>query len=188
MPVTIDLSPLRAASASVGRLAADADKAVQRARATLARRLLVEARRDIQTEYALNATRIRSALSIRTDGDTVELTASGRGVGLVNFPNTGGRRRKEFRVEVKRGEGRRPWDEGTFVGTALGGSQQVFVRDFRAPKKRMTRGVNKGRMKQPLLNQYGPSVAQMLRRPDRRERLSEFAGRILAAEIERLTR
>lgn len=188
MPTTIDLSPLRASAAFVRQRAADADKVVQRARATLARRLLVEARRDIQTEYALNATRIRSALSIRNDGDTVELTASGRGVGLVNFPNSGGRKRREFLVEVKRGEGKRPWDAGTFVGTALGGSQQVFVRDFRAPKQRMTRGVNKGRLKQPLLNQYGPSVAQMLRRPERRERLSEFARRILGDEVARLPR
>lgn len=188
MPATIDLSPLRAASAFVGKRAADAEKVVQRARATLARRLPVEARRDIQTEYALNATRIRSALSIRTDGDTVELTASGRGVGLINFPNSGGRRRKEFRVEIKRGEGKRPWDDGTFIGTALGGSQQAFVRDVRAQPRRMTRGVNTGQLKQPLLNQYGPSVAQMLRRPDRRERLAEVAGRILADEIERLTR
>lgn len=188
MPSTIDLSPLRSASAFVGKRAADADKVVQRARGTLARRLPVEARRDIQTEYALNATRIRSALSIRNDGDTIELTASGRGVGLANYPNTGGRRRREFRVEIKRGEGRRPWDDGTFVGTALGGSQQAFVRDIRARPRRMTRGVNTGKLKRPLLAQFGPSVAQMLRRPERRERLAEFAGQILAAEIERLTR
>lgn len=188
MPVTVDLSALRVASALVGQRLASADKIVQRARATLARRLPVEARRDIQTEYALSATRIRQALVVRNDGDTVELTASGRGVGLVNFPNTGGRNRREFLVEVKRGEGKRPWDDGSFVGTALGGSKQVFVRDIRAQPKRMTRGVNKGRLKQPLLNQYGPSVAQMLRRPDRRERLANYARTILSAEIERLIR
>lgn len=185
MPATIDLSPLRSASAFVGKRAADADKVVQRARATLARRLLVEARRDIQTEYALNATRIRSALSIRTDGDTVELTASGRGVGLVNFPNTGGRRRKEFRVEVKRGEGKRPWDDGTFVAPGINGALQAWVRDPKG-KREMKAGRYKGKERQPLLKQWSVTVAQMLRRPDRRERLADFAQRILAAERDRL--
>lgn len=187
MPATIDLSPLRAASAFVGTRASAADKVVQRARATLARRLLVEARRDIQTEYALNATRIRSALSIRTDGDTVELTASGRGVGLINFPNTGGRRRKEFRVEIKRGDGKRPWDDGTFVAPGINGALQAWVRD-RKGKRVMEAGRYKGKKREPLLKQWSVTVAQMLRRPDRRERLAEFAGRILADEIERLTR
>lgn len=186
MPASIDLSGIRNAQAFIGQSAAKIDTVVRRARSTLSRRLLVEARRDIQTEYALSATRIRSALSVRNDGDVVELTASGRGVGLINFPNSGGRNRKPFKVEVKRGEGKKVWDAGTtFVGTALGGSQQAFVRSSRDKPRRMTRGVNVGKLKQPLYREYGPSVAQMLRRPDRRERLGQFGARILAAEIDR---
>jgi hypothetical protein len=185
MPTDIDLSPLRSAAVFVGRRAADVDKVVQRARVTLARRLVVEARRDIQTEYALPATRIRAGLTVRNEGETVVLTGSKKGVGLINYPNTGGRRGKPFLVQIRRDEGRTLWDDGTFVGTALGGSKQAFVRDTRAKPQRMTRGVNKGRLKQPLLRQFGPSVAQMLGRPERRERLAEFGGRILGSEIDR---
>jgi hypothetical protein len=187
MPATVDLSGIRSIADLLRGSAAGAEKVVQRARATLSRRLLVEARRDIQTEYALKASRIRDALSLRNSGDVVELKASGRGVGLINFPNSGGRRGREFRVEIKRGEGKRPWDTGTFVAPGLNGALQAWVRDTRK-KREMEAGRYKGKERQPLLKQWSVSVAQMLRRPDRRDRLSEFAQRILAAEVERLSR
>lgn len=188
MPASIDLSGIRNAKAFIGLQQSKVQTIVKRARATLSRRLLVEARRDIQTEYSLSAARIRSALTVRNDGDVIELTASGRGVGLVNYPNSGGRRRREFKVEVKRGEGKRAWDDGSFIGTALGGSQQAFVRDPTERPRKMERGVNKGKIKQPLARQYGPSVAQMLRRPERLERLGLLGQTILAAEIDRQAR
>jgi hypothetical protein len=186
MPASVDLTGIRNAQALLGKRAADVEKTIKRARATLARRITVEARRDIQTEYTLSATRIRGALTVRGNGDAIELTASGRGVTLINFRNTGGQRNRPVRAEIRKGEGLEEYGD-RFKARGLNGALLIFERSAR-PKRRMTAGVNKGQLKQPLVAEYGPSVAQMLRRPDRRERLARFAQQILATEIDRLTR
>jgi hypothetical protein len=52
-------------------------------------------------------------------------------------------------------------------------------------KRRMTRGNYVGQLRQPLVIEYGPSVAQMLRKGRRPERLVEFARGVLRSEVER---
>lgn len=183
---SVDLSGIARAAALVAKRAGDVDTIVQRARATLARRLPVEARRDIQGEYLLKATRVREAITTRNQGDAVELTASGRGVTLGNFRVTGGRNRKPLKAQILVGGSMELYPD-RFIATGLGGSPLVFERSAK-PKRRMTAGVNVGQLKEPLVVEYGPSVAQMLRRPDRRDRLAQFGQKILADEIQRLLR
>jgi hypothetical protein len=49
----------------------------------------------------------------------------------------------------------------------------------------MTKGRYAGKKRQPLVVEYGPSVAQMLRKGRRPERLVDFARGLLANEVDR---
>jgi hypothetical protein len=155
----------------LGAIARESEKAEQRAVGTLARRLPVEARRDIQAEYNLPAARITQGLSVTRGNGYVELRASKRGIGAINFgARQVGRRTGGVRVEILRG---RPdtWPDA-FIATGRGGNRQMFMR---STSKRL-----------PIKTVYGPSVAQMLRKPGRAERLAVFAQDILRSEFQRL--
>ena len=156
-------------------------KVVARAASTLSRRIPVEARRDIQTEYALTASRINKGLSARSTGATVELVASGAGIGLVEF----GARQSRAGTSVQVRVGNRKTIKNAFIAVGLGGNSQVFRRV--GEKRKMRLGNYTGRIKQPIENQYGPSIAQMLRKAGREDRLADFAKQILSDEIDRLT-
>lgn len=52
----------------------------------------------------------------------------------------------------------------------------------------MTQGRYKGKRREAIDIEYGPSIAQMLRREGRAERLGNFAARILSQELARLSR
>lgn len=206
MPAIVDLSGLRSALEFARAAPGRVEQVLQRTRSTLSRRLVVEARRDIQTEYALPAKRISEGLRARPIAEGVELTGSARGVGLINFRVRGGQRGKPVQAAVRKDEALsdRP---GAFVARAPNGAMQVFVRaSFRfrsyggpgnyrnaafrvgAPEKRETnqgRYAGTGIKREPLDVLYGPSVAQMLRRPERIDRLNDFSRRIVRDEIER---
>lgn len=181
-----DISGIARMAKRVADTAREADKAVSRATATLRRRLPVEARRDIQEEYNLPAGRIRRGLTSRTIDGGVELTGSARGVGAIEFGGRWRGRKSDGATYMIRHGGDNSPLPGSFIATLLNGNRQIVER--KGPKQRMTKGVNKGRMKQPLQVVYGPSVAQMLRRPARGEHLADYAQTILSAEIERLLR
>lgn len=152
----------------------------KRAVQTLRRRLPVEARRDIQAEYDVPAGRVRQDLGTREIPDGLRLTGYFRGIGLRNF-----RARQTRRgVTAAPFRGRRTLREGAFFAGLNSGNQQVVKRE--GPKRRMTSGRYIGKMRQPLETQYGPSVAQMLRKGRRPERLAEFAAGVLRSEVERL--
>lgn len=179
MPVTVDLAGLDDARNRLAQAGKDADLALKRARGTLVRRLPVEARRDIQTEYALGAIRIGRGLSVRVEADAVVLTGAKRGVGLIEFGGRwGGRRSAGATAQVHTGGGRttRPH---TFIATGASGNRQIFERATIG-------GRRAGRW--PIVAAYGPSVAQMLRRPGRAERLTDVAEGVLDAEIDRLAK
>jgi hypothetical protein len=50
----------------------------------------------------------------------------------------------------------------------------------------MTKGRYEGKRRQPLVTHYGATVAQMLAKGRRPERLADFAAGVLGDEIDRL--
>lgn len=155
--------------------------AVARAKQDLARRLPVQARRDIQTEYNLPANRITSALRTVNNANGVTLIAASRGIGLIAFSGRdGGKRSEGASAKVFTQEASHTY-AGTFVAIGLSGNRQIFERH--GPARRMEEGNYVGRLKQPLRVLYGPSAAGMLRKGDREQRLGDFAQSILAEKL-----
>lgn len=172
MPVTADFSAVIAAAARLRRYAGSLDVVRTRTIGTLARRLPVIARRDIQQEYHLPAARVTQGLVVRASGDAVELTGSKRGIG---FPAYGARatRKTGVTVTILTAKGPERWSDA-FIAKGRGGNIQAFVRQTRA--------------RLPLRVLYGSSVATALRKPERQKRITDAAQDVLRAEIDRLTK
>lgn len=150
---------------------------------TLQRRLPVEARRDIQAEYDVPAARIRKDLAARNTAAGLKLVGYFRGIGLRNF------RARDLRksgggVSYAIFSGRRESLPSAFFAGLNSGNAQVVQRS--GPKRVMTAGRYKGKKREPLVAEYGPSVAQMLRKGRRPERLADYSRGVVRAEIERL--
>lgn len=155
-------------AARLRRLATTLPLAVRRGIGTLARRLPVAARRDMQQEYNLPAGRINAGLTVSRTADAVELRGSKRGIGLVAY---GARQTKRgVVVSILRGK-TETWPDA-FIAAGRNGNRQVFVR--------------KGRERLPIDALYGSSIATMLRKPGRAERLADAAQKVVSAEIARL--
>jgi hypothetical protein len=166
-------------SRALGVASRDLPKIQQRAIGTLRRRLPVQARRDIQAEYALTAARINKDLGIGVIAGGLRLTGYFRGIGLRNFAA----RQTKPGVTASVFRGQRSLREGTFMAPLLGGNVQVVRRE--GEPRLMTKGRYAGKRRQPLVVEYGPSVAQMLRKGRRPERLVDFARGVLASEVDR---
>ena len=167
-------APFARQASRLAGLAADLAPTRGRAISTLARRLPVAARRDMQAEYNLPAGRISEHLSATRGDGYVELRGQKRGIGLINYAGRwGGRRTAGATAQVRRNGGREVYS-GSFIATLKGGNRQIVERETKA--------------RLPLHVYYGPSVAQMLRNPDRRARLREVAEEIVDSEIERMLR
>lgn len=157
----------------------------QRAIATMRRRLLTEAKRDIGREYKLTAGRIAKDLSARNTEDGVVLLGKHRPVNAIEFGASWSRRRgKGARYTFFRGASTRVRD-GSFIGTGINGARLVFSRVTTEPKHLVMSGTNKGKMKQSLRGRYGPTIADMLKKAGRPQRLGDFAVQILDAEVDR---
>lgn len=175
-----DMTGALSASRNLGILADRLPLFQKRALGTLLRRLPVEARRDIQAEYNIGAARVRKDLSARDTPDGIKLTGFWRGIGLRNF---GGRAtRKGVTSSIYTG-GRRSLRAGAFMAQLASGNVQVVKRDGEA--RLMTSGRYKGKRRQPLQVQYGPTVAQMLAKGRRPNRLAEYALGLVGDEIAR---
>ena len=171
----VDVSaPFDRAAARLIGIAGDLTPARDRAVGTLARRLPVIARRDMQAEYNLRASRIAEHLSASRGDGYVELRGQKRGIGLIEFGGRWGGRKSAGATAQRRRNGGRESYPGTFIATLKGGNRHIVER---VGKKRL-----------PIELFYGPSISQMLRNQPRRERLRTAAEEILDAEIERLTR
>lgn len=172
-----DFSPLIAEAQRLRGVTSTARTAIKKAAGTLARRLPVEARRDIQDEYAVKASTVSRYLDAKNTGDSVVLTGRARAVGLVEF---GGRwtnvKSPGASAQVFVAKGRHTY-AGTFIARGKGGNRQIFERDF-------VNGKRSPRL--PIRTLYGPSVASMLRKGDRPTRLDDIAENILSSEITRL--
>jgi hypothetical protein len=177
-----DLTGGLAAARNLSALSARLVEVPPRAIATVRRRLPVQARRDIQAEYALPARRVNQDLTARQTDSGVRLVGRFRGIGLMQFnarEATGG-----VRATVLRG--RRNLRKDAFIAPGLGSNVQVFQRA--GAKREMRQGRYAGKQRQPLVAEYGASVAQMLAKGRRPERLVDFARGVLAAEVDRLLR
>jgi hypothetical protein len=151
----------------------------KRAILTLLRKLPVQARRDIQAEYSIPAARLRKDLGARVRADGIRLTGYFRGIGLRNF----GARQTRAGVTASVFRGARTLRESAFVATMLSGNQQVVQRE--GEPRVMTKGRYVGKRRQPIVVQYGPTAAQMLRKGRRPERLLDYSRGVLRDEVNR---
>lgn len=163
-------------------------KAQKRALGTLKRRLLTEARRDIQAEYNLKATTIRQRLSIDSRAVGIVLRAKATGINLMNFAA----RQTRTGVTYSVNKGRRDTRAHAFIrSTRAGAGPFVWLRKdqdgnyykHQVSVKTAARFSGHG---YPIFQQFGPSVAQMLKHGRRPDRLAEFAMRVLESEQRRL--
>lgn len=166
-------------SRELGALARRLPTIQKRAIGTLRRRLPVQARRDIQAEYNIGAARLRKDLGTSILADGLRITGYFRGIGLRNF----GARQTGAGVTAAVFRGARSLRAGAFLAPMLGGGVQAVRRE--GEKRLMTKGRYFGKRRQPLLLEYGPSAAQMLRKGRRPERLVDFARGLLRGEVDR---
>lgn len=171
MPRIDLIAPFAREAKRLGDLGRDSRKAVQRAAGTLARRLPVAARRDMQAEYNLKAGRINAGLSTRREEGAVVITGSKRGIGLIEFGGKWRGRKTDGAVAAVR-KGDTSTYGGTFIAAGKSGNRQIFTRT--------------GKSRLPLRVLYGPSIADMLKNAARRDRLAELARTVMATEFDRL--
>lgn len=162
--------------------------AQKRALATVRRRMIPQAKRDIYAEYNVKAKTIGQGLRIRDVPDGIKLIGKGTGINRINFGATwsprfrGGARWRTYRGGGIENNG------SAFIAVSSKGMRLAFARRAGAGKisQHSGRYANTGIKREPLTGMFGPSVATMLRSGRRPERLAEFAIRILAAEQRRL--
>lgn len=181
--VRFDLEGALAVSRNLQLLDATLGKFEKRVSGTLQRRLSTETRRDIQREYQIKAGRLSKELRVVATTSGTSITGYFRGVGLRAF----GARQTRAGVTATIFRGRRTLRAGAFLAPLLGvgdgGNVQAVKRE--GEKRLMTRGRYVGKMRQPLVAQYGPTAAQMLRKEGRPKRLADFALGVLGAEMTR---
>lgn len=178
--VSIEMQGALAAGRELRELADQLPRLQERAIATLRRRLPVEARRDIQAQYNILAGRVRQDLSVRNRDDGISLVGHFRGIGLRNFRAR--QTRRGVTSSIFRGAGR-SLDPGAFMAPLTGGGVHAVERF--GPKRVMTSGRYVGKRRQPLHVLYGPTLAQMLRKGRRPERLADYSRNLLRAEVDR---
>lgn len=172
MPIKTDVTAAIDQAARLRQFAGDFAKLKKRVVGTLARRIPVLTRRDIQDEYNLPAARINEGLVTRQTADAIEITGKKRGIGLVSY---GARdtRRTGVTVTVSKEKGRQQFSDA-FIASGRGGGRQVFIRET---TKRL-----------PIKVLYGTSIASALRKPERQQRIADAAQEVLRAEVDRLTK
>lgn len=171
MPFQANFAGVLEQAARLRRFAGDIAQVKKRVVGTLARRIPVITRRDIQDEYNLPAARINEGLVTRTTSDGVEITGKKRGIGLVSY---GARDTRRTGVVVTVSKGKRQQFSDAFIASGRGGGRQVFVRETKASL--------------PIKVLYGTSIASALRKPDRQQRIADEAQAVLRAEVDRLTK
>lgn len=180
--VSFDLQGALAVSRNLGLLQSSLGKFEQRALGTAQRRLGPESRRDIQREYNIKAGRVTKDLRVSAPRiGELRVTGYFRGIGMRNF----GAKQTGKGVTGSVFKGKRSLIKGAFYATLLGGSDNRHVVERFGAKRRMTAGNYIGRRKQPLVVEYGPTVAQMLRKEGRPQRLADFALGLLGTEMAR---
>lgn len=173
-----------AVSRNLGILESSLGKFEDRAIGTAKRRLGTEARRDIQKQYNIKAGRLSKDLRVTSSVAGLRLTGYFRGIGLRNF----GARQTRAGVTASIFRGKRSLREGAFFVGLLRGqtplaNQHVAKRG--SPKRLMTKGSYVGKLRDPLVTQYGPTASQMLRKGNRPQHLADFALGVVGKEMAR---
>lgn len=166
--VKFDLTSVLACRRNLMALGNSLATVEQRALGTLHRRLEAEAKRDIRKEYNVPASRLAKDIRVYRTSAGVRITGKFRGIGRINF----GARQTSRGVSSEMIRGNRKVDAGSFMATLRNGNRHVVQRT------RATR--------LPLETLYGPTVAQMLRKDERPQRLADYAVGILGKEVDRL--
>jgi len=191
-------------SVVTNRTKVNVDKIRKRVVSTLSRRIKVQARRDIQTEYNLKASTINDRLSVSHRFFDVRLKARAAGLNLINFSarqtKTGvsyavkkGQRKTlshAFIRRTKKGDGPFVWmrGEGHDRRHAVKSFAFGLAGRYTVTKIRGRNSLYNDEHGYPIFQQYGPSVAQMLKHGDRPQHLADYASDVVAAELARLTR
>lgn len=184
MPVDFDLSGLRKSAARMSATAKEISTLEKRALGTLQRRMDVESRRQIERTTTVPQDRLRAGLLTRVKDGAVEIVGKGRGIGLINYEGAwGGRSSPGATARVNRG-GAQQTERGGFIAKLPNGSRQILTRT--GPKKEAQSGRYKGQKRQAIKVEYGPSIASLMEYGPRRDELTETAGEIFAAEVDRV--
>lgn len=138
------------------------------------RRLPVEARRDILREYNISAGRVMKDLKVTPTNSGIRLTGFWRGIGKMQF---GARQTREgVTYGVFKGQGRKLAKSAFIMGLKRGqvskGNTHVVQRKTKA--------------RFPIEVLYDPTVAQMLAKGDRPQRLADYAVGLVGQEYTRL--
>jgi Prophage minor tail protein Z (GPZ) len=167
--VKVDSRGAYRAGARFKSMAGRMDKAEKLAAISLHRAIVPETVRDMGRTHNLAASRIRASLAARVDGTTVELRGLDRPTGLLQY---GAKASRKVGVAVTVVKAQGPVRlKHAFKATGRSSNQQIFQRE--------------GKPRLPIKALYGPSVAQILRNPERQRRLVNFSMTKLSAEIRR---
>lgn len=185
-----ELQGVLTASRNLGAISGRLPYIQERAISTLRRRIPVEARRDIQKEYAIKAARVNKDLRVSNYAGGIRITGYWRGIGLTNY---GARdlRKSGGGVSYMIFRGVRSVRPRSFIAPLLKGKKgrtgNVHVAHREGSKRKMRAGRYLGQMRQPIVTDYGPTVAQMLAKGRRPQRLADYARGVLGREMARLT-
>jgi len=168
----VDLTGALAAARDMLALPPAIVRAQKRAIGTVVRRLPVEARRDMQKEYRLKASRIRQGLRMRATQSDIRLVGSARGINAAAFGATWSRRNKVGAKFAGRKDQSREQHAGTFIATGRSGNRLVFERTAKGTRL-------------PLRAVYLASIGQMLKHGQRPARLADYAQGVIVSEINR---
>lgn len=190
--VEFDLRDALAVKRNLGAVAKFLPDIQARAIRAMARGITTFAKRDIVKEYNIGANRVGKDLraSVLTGLRGVRLTGYFRGIGLIQFGATaymagkpgGGVKYRIFRGGVVNQA------PGEFIATLLRGKTDtgnVHVAYRTGEFALMENGRYAGKIREKIAVEYGPTVAQMLRKGDRPERIADAAVGLVQKEIQR---
>lgn len=173
----------------LGRLRDGGARIVARAAATLKRRIVPFAKRDIGAEYNLTAREIGKRLRATGDASSVTLNGLGRPLTLIKF----GAKQNASGVVAQIRKGQALQIAHAFIRVpagAPGAGPQVMIRQEVTPQLpddvQEIAVVDHGKLGYPIALLGGPGVADMLRDDARGARLDAFAQKTFAAEVGRL--
>lgn len=178
MPARFDVTAVISAAGRLSATSEQFDRVRQRTLATLARRLMPEAIRDIRAEYAMDAPLVRNRLSIRVSANAVELVGDRTPIGIAQGYR--GRQTKQGVVfTVRRADGPQRLRHAFIASPtrASNGWQGTGAQAFER--------AGRGAPRFPLDRLFSASVADALGTDARRAHMREFGQKILSAEIER---
>lgn len=185
MPVKTDARGAYRAGTRFKDMATRMAKAEQLAASDLQRRLVPEFVRGAQVTHNIAPARVRASSAVMRRGNAVQLTGYDRPTGLMQF----GAKASAAGVTVTVAKATGPVRlRHAFIASGVSSNRQVFQRvayGKGAFKRVMTKGNYKGQRRTPIDVKYGPSVAQILRNQQLKERLIQFAQQTSSAEVRR---